>query len=150
MYPFEFRFLQDIIAGYYTVMERGFKVFNYSAILSILVSCLGLFGLSSFIAEKRTKEIGIRKVHGASVWDVFVQLSYDFLKLILVSTFIASIISFYSINQMLGMIISTIEINYLALFFITLCMVLAIVVITVSYHTVKAALTDPVKALRYE
>ncbi len=150
MYPFEYRFLKDIISGYYTNFRKAVKIFNYSAILCVFISCLGLFSLSSFMAEKRTKEIGIRKVHGASVWNIFVYLSYDFFKLIIISGVIAAIISYFSSIMMLSIFPLTPEINYTGLYLITLCMVFVIAILTVSYQVVKAALTDPVKALRYE
>ncbi|MGD9161143.1 MAG: hypothetical protein PVG39_22185 [Desulfobacteraceae bacterium] len=97
-YPFEYQFLEDSIAKQYDFPKKLHKIFELFSILCIFISCLGLFGLSSFITERRTKEIGIRKVYGASVRGIVVNVSSGFLKLILLSGIIGSILS----NQILG------------------------------------------------
>ena len=150
MHPFEYSFLEDIIQIQYQDDDKILKIIKYSAFLSIFISCLGLFGLSSFIAEKRTKEIGIRKAHGASIWNILFRLSYDFIKLVLISSIIAGSIAYYGMISLSG--ISPYEPDTSPwIFIIAACiMVLLIALATVSYHAVKAALTDPVKALRYE
>ena len=149
VYPFEYHYLEDTIGNLYKTDETLSRLLIYIAVLTIFISCLGLFGLSSFVAEKRTKEIAIRKIHGASVMEIFINLAYDFLKIVFVSGIIAVIIIFF--------LVAALPDNYpyapefsLAAFIITLCIPLFFALMTVSYHAVKAALTDPVKALRYE
>ena len=149
MEPFEYKHLEDRISKQYLSEERGGRLMNYSSILAIIISCLGLFSLSSFEAEKRTKEIGIRKVNGASIWNIFFLLSYNFIKLVLISGIIA-----YPILIAMG---NTLPRTYYYnppddpwLFIKVVSMVLVITLATVSYHAVKSALSDPVKALRYE
>jgi putative ABC transport system permease protein len=147
--PFEYKFLDDIIRKQYQDNDKFASIFNYSAFLSIFISCLGLFSLTSFLAEKRTKEIGIRKVHGASVWNILFLLSYDFIKLVLISIIIAWPTAYYANARLLEIYAYRVEMSWL-LFVLGACIALLIALITVSYHAIKAALTDPVKALRYE
>lgn len=151
MQPFEYRFLDDSISNQYTMPNSLNKITNCFAFLCTFISCLGLFGLSSFIGEKRTKEIGIRKVYGASVWNVFYHLSLDFLKLVLISGLIAAAISYYVIDELMWRAwIYTPAINLWEIYAVAACIALFITLVTVSYYAVKASLTDPVKALLYE
>jgi putative ABC transport system permease protein len=147
--PFEYKFLEGIISNQYLSEERGGRLINYSAILTILISCLGLFSLSSFEVGKRTKEIGVRKVYGASIWNILFFLSRNFIKLVVISCIIA-----YPLLVAMG---KTLPRTYYYnppddpwLFIQVVSMILLIALATVSYHAIKAALTDPVKALRYE
>ena len=150
VYPFEYHYLEDTISNLYKFDETLSRVLIYIAVLTIFISCLGLFGLSSFVAEKRTKEIAIRKIHGASVSGVFFNLAYDFIKIVFVSGIIAVLIIIF--------LAATLPDNYpyaskefpWVTIIVTLCIPLLLALVTVSYHAVKAALTDPVKALRYE
>ena len=121
----------------------------YFALFGIFISCLGLFGLSSFVAESRTKEIGVRKVLGASVVSIVFKLSHDFLKLVLISCIIALPIAYYAMARWAELIPYKGEIGWW-LFIAAACIALLIALATISYHAVKAAMTDPVMALRYE
>jgi putative ABC transport system permease protein len=149
-YPFEYQFLEDFIAGQYDFPKKLHKIFELFSILCIFISSLGLFGLSSFVTERRTKEIGIRKVYGASVRGIVISVSYSFLKLILLSGIIGSILFNLSMGKMGDMWKYSPEINLYNINITIMVIVLLIAFITVSYHAIKAALTDPVKTLRYE
>ena len=149
MYPFEISSLEDIINSQYRTDEAASRLFTCSAFLGIFISCLGLFGLSSFIAENKTKEIGVRKVFGASVWSIVSSLSFNFLKLVLISSIIAWPIAYYIMAKWLENFAYKIEMSWW-LFVVAACIAMLIAIMTVSYHAIKAALTDPVKALRYE
>jgi len=150
MQPFEYNFLDDIIRRQYISEERLNTIFNYFVYICISISCLGLFALSSFVAEKKTKEIGIRKVHGASVWEIINKLSYDFIKLVIISSIIAWPIAYYIMNELLINLFSYRTSINPWIFVITACIAIAIALITISYHVIKAAVQNPVKALRYE
>ncbi|HZI25328.1 MAG TPA: FtsX-like permease family protein, partial [Chryseolinea sp.] len=117
--------------------------------LAILISCLGLFGLASFVAEQRTKEIGIRKVLGASVLNVWQMLSRDFIRLVIIACFIAVPIAFYFMNAWLQGYTYRIQISGWIMVFSSVA-ALAITVITVSYQAIKAGMMNPVKSLRSE
>lgn len=150
MQPFDYSFLDDILQGKYGDEERLSIIFNYFVFLCISISCLGLFALSSFVAEKKTKEIGIRKVHGASVWEIIYKLSYDFIKLVLISSLIAWPIAYFSMEQYLINLFPYRTSADPWIFIITAFIAIGIAVITISFHVIKAAMQDPVKALRYE
>ncbi|MGD9159188.1 MAG: hypothetical protein PVG39_12325 [Desulfobacteraceae bacterium] len=148
--PFEYNFLDDIIQGEYENEERLSIIFRYFVFLCISISCLGLFALSSFVAEKKTKEIGIRKVHGASVWEIIYKLSYDFIKLVIISSLIAWPIAYLSMEQYLINLFPYRTATDPWIFVITACIAIGIALIAISFHVIKAAIEDPVKALRYE
>ena len=124
-------------------------VFNYFTILTIFIACLGLFGLSSFTAEQRTKEIGIRKVLGASVPEIIALLSKEFLKWIIIACVIACPISYLVMNSWLSNFASRINIG-LDIFLFSAILALIIALVTVSYQAIKAATTNPVDSLKYE
>ncbi len=125
------------------------KLINLFAILAIFISCLGLFGLASFVAEQRTKEIGIRKVLGASVANLWQLLSKDFVILIIISSIIAAPIAWYFMNDWLQKYTYRTEISWWI--FVTAGIgALAITLLTVSYQAIKAALMNPVKSLKTE
>ena len=121
----------------------------WSAFFCVLISCLGFFGLSSFIAESKTKEIGIRKVNGATVSNIVSSLTGQFLKLVLISSIIACPIAYYAMSRWFENFTFRIGIEPW-IFFIGVAIALIIAWLTVSYHSIKAAVADPVKALRYE
>ena len=149
MQPFEYVFLEDVINSQYQGNENFTKKINYFAVISIFISCLGLFGLSSFVAEKKTKEIGIRKVNGASIWDIYFHLSYDFLKIVFKAGIVSLIILFFTQMEMNNLFPYKPE-GFPWGFIFAVLITLGITILTISYHAIKAALTDPVKALRYE
>jgi len=145
----EFQFLDENFAKQYQAELRQGNVLLAFAILAILIACLGLFGLAAFAAEARTKEIGVRKVLGASVQDVVLMLSADFVKLVLIAIVIGTPIAVYAMNKWLQ------NFEYretLSWWVFALAGIVAIVIalITVSSQALKSALTNPVKALRAE
>ena len=117
--------------------------------LSILIACLGLFGLAAFNAEKRTKEIGVRKVLGATVGQITFRLSADFLKLVGIAILISLPIGWYAMNKWLEDFSYRIEVKWWVL---VLAAIVAVVIslLTVSYQSIKAAIVNPVKSLRTE
>ncbi len=141
--------LEDYINNRYGTEKMIIQFLGCSAFLCVLVSCLGLFGLSSFITESKTKEIGIRKVNGASMWNIVFNLTASFLKLILISSVIACPIAYYSMSSWFEKYAYRTSMD-LWVFILAICIAMVIAVLTVSYYSVKAAISDPVKALRYE
>ena len=117
------------------------------ALLSVFLSCLGLFGLALFSIEQRTKEIGIRKVLGASIASITTLLSMDFLRLVVVAIIIASPVSYYFMNKWLQDFAYRIDIEWW-IFAISALLAVLIAFLTVGYQSVKAALANPVKTLR--
>jgi predicted permease len=148
-FPFRFGFLDKDLDNLYRSEQQMGNIFNLFAGLAIFISCLGLYGLSAFMAEQRTKEIGVRKVLGATVAGVVGLLSQDFLKLILIAIVIASPIAWYAMNKWLqGFAYQT----TLEWWVIALAAILAtlIALFTISFQSIKAALMNPVKSLRSE
>ena len=124
-------------------------IFNGFAGLTVLVSCLGLFGLVAFTTERRTKEIGIRKVLGASILGIVTLLARDFLKLVLIAIVIASPIAWYAMNKWLQDFAYKINIEWWV-FALAGFLAVGIALLTVSFQSVKAALMNPVKSLKTE
>jgi ABC-type antimicrobial peptide transport system permease subunit len=122
---------------------------NWFSAVAILVSCIGLFGLASFSAERRTKEIGIRKVSGASVSEIFVLMNIDFIRLVVLSILLAAYPAWYMMNLWLGKFAYHTSISEWIFVFSGMAMI-SIVLVTVSYQSMKAALANPVKSLRHE
>lgn len=148
-YPFSYGFLDQDLAHLYQGEKRMGKLFNLFAILAILISCMGLYGLSAFMAEQRTKEIGVRKVLGASVFKVVYLLSTGFARLILIAIVIAVPVAWFAINSWLKGFAYRVNADWIV--FVTACLAaLTIALITVSYESIKAAITNPVKSLRSE
>jgi len=148
-FQFQYSFLdEDIDELYHEFYEMG-NIIKYFAILSIFISCLGLFGLASFITEQRTKEIGIRKVLGSSVTAILMLLSKDFCKWILLGNFIAWPIAYYAMIKFLQIFAYKAGMN-IRLFIFSGLLALIIALITVGYKTIRAANSNPVEALKYE
>jgi len=148
-YPFSFGFLDQDIANLYKGDQRMGSLFNVFAILAIFISCMGLYGLSAFMAEQRTKEIGVRKVLGSSVFNVVYLLSSGFTKLIFISVVIAVPIAWYVINSWLKSFAFRVSADWVIFLSASLA-ALTIAWITVSYESIKAAIANPVKSLRTE
>lgn len=147
--PFSFKFMDAEFAEIYSAEQRVGKIALIFSVLAILIACLGLFGLAAFIAEQRTKEIGIRKVLGASVSNVVTMLSKDFVKLVAVSFCIAAPVAWWSMNKWLQDFVYRINIAWWV-FAAAGILALVIALFTVSFHAIKAALSNPVKSLRTE
>jgi putative ABC transport system permease protein len=133
----------------YADIQRMAGIITSFAVLAIIVACLGLFALSSFMAEQRSKEIGIRKVLGASIGGITALMSKDFIKLVLISIVIASPLAWWAMNQWLKDFAYRIAIGWWA-FALAGVVALVIALFTVSFQSVKAAMTNPVKSLRSE
>ncbi|GAA4399923.1 ABC transporter permease [Nibrella viscosa] len=142
-------FLDQNYARRYESDQRRGQLFLVSAGLAIFIACLGLFGLATFTAQRRTKEIGIRKVLGASVPGLVSMLSRDFLKLVLIAFFIATPIAWYAMNRWLQDFAYKVNIEWW-MFALAGLLAVGIALVTVSFQSVKAALTNPVKSLRAE
>ena len=147
--PFEYQFVDMEYAKKFESEVRVGKLASFFASLAVLISCLGIFGLASFVAEQRTKEIGIRKVLGASVMNLWRMLSTDFVILVIVSCLIAIPIAYYFLAQWLEMYEYRTEIAWWVLAAAGVG-TLVITLITVSFQAIKAALMSPVKSLRSE
>ena len=147
--PFEYYFLDDTFSRLYQAEQRFSKIFLYATILAIVIACLGLFGLSAFTTEQRSKEIGIRKVLGASVTNIVTLLSKESVGLILVACLIAFPVAWYVMNQWLQDFAYRIDINWWV-FIIAGVLALVIALGTISFQAIKAAIANPVKSLRTE
>ena len=147
--PFEYEFVNQNYAKKFAEMERIGKLAGIFSLLAIFISCLGLIGLASFMAEQRTKEIGIRKVLGASVMNLWAMLSKDFMSLVLISVMIAIPIAWYLMGQWLQSYTYRTEIS-LWIFAIAGLSAFLIAVLTVSYQAIRAAISDPIDSLRSE
>ena len=146
---YEYTFLNESLAKNYIVENAVFDAFRLFAAISIFISCLGLFGLVTLAANQRTKEIGVRKVLGASVASVVALLSKDFLKLVVVAIVIASPIAWYAMNAWLQDFAYKIDISWWV-FALAGVLAVGIALLTVSFQSVRAALANPVESLRSE
>jgi hypothetical protein len=148
-FPFEYRFLDDDYDMMYRGMEREMAVVRTFTILAILISCLGLFGLAAYTAEQRTKEIGIRKVMGASVPGIVSLLSKEYAKWVLVANLIAWPVSYFLMRGWLQDYHYRIGLG-LPVFLLAAAISVLIAQLTVSYQAVRAARANPINSLRYE
>jgi len=148
-FPFDYRFADEAFASTYLLEVLVGTLASVFAGLAIFISCLGLFGLAAYIAEQRKKEIGIRKVLGASVSQVWVLLSGDFIMLVVLSSVIASPIAFYFLHGWLQKFDYRITIGPGA-FAIAATLTIVITILTISYQAIRSALANPVKSLRVE
>jgi predicted permease len=148
-YPFDFLFLDDAFEQQYRTDQRTGTIFQYFAILAIFISCLGIFGLAAFTAEQRTKEIGIRKVLGATISGIVSLISREFVMLLTLANLIAWPIAYFLMKRMLNNYAYRTSIT-VWIFLIAGALAYSIALLTVSYQAFKAARTDPARALRYE
>jgi ABC-type antimicrobial peptide transport system permease subunit len=148
-YPFEYIFVDDAYARKFDEEQRVGKLAALFAGLTIFISCLGLFALATYMAENRVKEIGVRKVLGASVTGITTLLAKDFIKLVLASFIIASPIAWFAMNRWLEGYHYRIDIGW-EIFAWSGALALLIAVLTVSYQSIRAAIANPVKSLRSE
>jgi putative ABC transport system permease protein len=147
--PFSYRFMDESFNEMYKADRNIGLTALAASILAIFVACLGLFGLSSFMAQQKTKEIGIRKTLGASIYSILVLLMKDFLKWIVLANIIAWPISYYFMHKWLQDYAYRISISWWV-FIISFIMALVIALLTVSFQAIKAAIANPIEALRYE
>jgi putative ABC transport system permease protein len=149
VFPFEYQFLDDYYDRTYHAEQRMGKLFNAFTALAIFIACLGLLGLASFMAEQRTKEIGIRKVLGATVPNIILLMSREFVFLVAISNVLAWPLAYYLMNKWLENYAYHAAINVL-FFFVSALIALAIALLTVSYQAFRAASANPIDSLRYE
>ncbi len=149
IHPFTYTFFDEGFAQLHQAEQQIGALLRYVSILAILIACLGLFGLAAFTAEQRTKEIGVRKVLGASVGSVTLLLSKDFTKLVLIGFIAAAPLAYYAMNRWLENFAYRIDIGW-GVFALSGLLALTVAWLTVSYQSIKAALANPVEALRYE
>lgn len=147
--PFSYSFLDDRFAQVYVSEQKIEQVLTLFSSLTIFIACLGLFGLATYTAEQRTKEIGVRKVLGASVSSVVALLSKDFLKLILIALVLATPIAWWGMDQWLKGFAYRVTIDWW-IFALAGLLAIGIALLTVSFQSIKAALMDPMKSLRSE
>lgn len=147
--PFEYSFVDEAFGDKFKTEERIGKLSSYFAVLAIFISCLGLFGMASFVAEQRTKEIGIRKVLGASVANLLRLLSKEFVLLVTISCIIAVPVAWYYLGQWLSNYDYRVEISWLV-FIAAAVLALIITLFTVGFQAIKAATANPVTSLRNE
>lgn len=147
--PFKYEFLDDNLNQGYAEEKRSGKLFSVFSGLAIIIACVGLFGLSAYTASLRTKEIGVRKVLGASVGGVILLLSKDFTKLVLIAFALAVPLAWWMMNEWLRGFAYRINLGVSA-FVLAGGVALAIAWLTVSYQSIKAAIVNPVKSLKNE
>ncbi|HWB92177.1 MAG TPA: FtsX-like permease family protein, partial [Puia sp.] len=147
--PFNYTFMDNDFNNLYKAEEQTGKVFITFAIFAILIACLGLFGLVTYAAEQRTKEIGIRKVLGANVAGIVAMLSRDFVRLVFIASVIAFPLAWWGMNQWLQGFAYRIGVSWW-IFVVAALTAVAIALVTVSFQTIRAALANPVRSLRSE
>ncbi len=147
--PFEYFFLNEAFDKLYRREQKLSGIFKYFSMLTIFVGCLGLFGLASFMVERRTKEIGIRKVLGASIASIALLLSRDFTRLVAIAFVIAAPVAYYFMKEWLQTFAYRIDIGWWV-FALAAVLAFGIAWFTVSYQSIKAAVANPIDSLRYE
>jgi putative ABC transport system permease protein len=147
--PFKYTYMSDLVNNQYTLLNGILTTTNFIAFLTILVASMGMFGLISLLAKQKVKEIGVRKVLGASIQNIVTMLSADFLKLVLIASVIALPVAWYTMHNWLNDFAYRIEIKWWMLL-LTSIIATIIVLLTVSFQSIKAALMNPVKSLRSE
>ncbi len=148
-YPFNYRFFDQDFDSMYRAENRFKDILGYFAIFAVFISCLGLFGLASFMTEQRTKEIGIRKVLGASISKLILMFSSEFVKWVILANLIAWPIAYYAMTRWLEGFAYRTDIK-IWIFFLSSFLALVIALATVVFHTTKASLANPAESLKYE
>ena len=147
--PFSYSFLDDQFASLYTTEERTSHIFTTFSVIAVIIACLGLFGLAAFMIRQRVKEIGIRKVLGATTGSITVMLSKEFLRLIIIAAVISFPLTWYAMSKWLQDFAYRITIQWWV-FIVAACIALLVAAITISFQSIKAAMANPVKSLRSE
>jgi ABC-type antimicrobial peptide transport system permease subunit len=148
-YPFEYKFVDEEYAKKFNDAQRTATLAGLFAVLTIFISCLGLFGLAAYMAENRIKEIGVRKVLGASVTNITTLLSKDFLKLVSLSILIATPFAWWAMNKWLANYEYRVNVEWWV-FALAGFLSILIALATVSFQAIKAAIANPIKSLRTE
>jgi putative ABC transport system permease protein len=148
-FPFSYMFMDDVYNNMYQSEQRTGTLFNVFAMIAIVISCLGLFGLATYTAQVRTREIGVRKVLGASVTGIIRLLAGDFIKLVFIAIVIATPVSWYVMHQWLQDFAYKTNVGWMVFAFAGLAAI-SIALATISFQAVKAAIANPVKSLRTE
>jgi len=148
-FNFDYQFMDETLDRLYRAEQRSNTLITYFTIFAIFISCLGIFGLASFMAEQKTKEIGIRKVLGASVPAIVRMFSAEFTKLVIVGNILGWPIAYFAMKKWLGNFAYHIEISWW-MFAIAAVLSVMVVVLTISYQSYRAAIKNPAKSLRYE
>ena len=148
-YPFEYTFLDDVFNSEYRTEAVIGKLSLSFTVIAIFISCLGLLGLATFTAERRTKELGIRKVMGASVGNLAIMLCSEFTNLIILSLLIGLPISWWLVREYFSGYMFHTEMTW-SIYIITSVSILFIAILSVGYQAIKAAITNPVKSLKTE
>lgn len=147
--PFEYQFLDETFAKLYESESRLNQLFMFFSLLAVIIACLGLFALASFTCERRTKEIGVRKILGASTSNIVLMLSNQFTRLVLLAFLLSIPLSWFALQRWLENFAYQTKVGW-GIFLLAGGLAIAIAFLTISYHTLKVALANPVKALRYE
>ena len=147
--PFTYAFMDDLFNKTYATEQKTGTILNLFSVLTIFLACLGLFGLATYTAEQRTKEIGIRKVLGASVSQIMRMLSKEFVKLVLIASLIAFPVAWWAMNKWLQSFAYRIDIRWWV-FAVAVFVALLIALFTISFQAIKAAISNPVESLRSE
>lgn len=147
--PFDYTFMDEDFASVYEAETRIGQIFSVFTFLAIFIACLGLFGLATFTAEQRTKEVGIRKVLGASIPRIFLMLTTEVMQWVLIANILALPVAYYFMSKWLEGFAYPVSITWVT-FAVALVIGLLVALITVSYQAIRAAVRNPVKALRYE
>ncbi len=148
-YPMEYKFYDDWFDSMYKKEERFARTIGLFAVLAIVISCIGILGLATFTAERRIKEIGIRKVNGAKISEILAMLNKDFVKWVALAFIIATPIAYYAMNKWLENFAYKAGLSWW-IFALAGILALGIALLTVSWQSWKAATRNPVEALRYE
>ena len=148
-FPFSLKFLDESLGEMYLLEQKMAEIFNYGAALAIFIACLGLFGLSAFTTENRTKELAIRKTCGASLFRIVNMLTMEFAGLVLIANLLAWPVAYFALNHWLQNYAYRISISA-GPFLLSAALTLIIALITVGYQAIKAAKANPVDSLRYE
>ena len=146
---FNYNFMDERLEGLYRAEQRSNTLINYFTIFAIFISCLGIFGLASFMAEQKTKEIGIRKVMGASVSTIVKIFSLEFTRMVIIGNVLAWPLAYYAMNKWLGNFAYHTELSWW-MFALGAVLSIAVVIVTISYQSYKAATKNPANSLRYE
>jgi putative ABC transport system permease protein len=148
-YPFEFFFLDQQIDKLYRADQKMGGIVNVFTLLALLIANLGLLGMASYMTTRRRKEIGVRKVLGATLPQIIAMLSREFIKWVILAAFLACPLAFYALNQWLRTFAYRIPIG-IGIFALSSLLALLIALLTVSYHAIRAARANPIESLRYE